>query len=168
MDFQTKDYFLLPDRSRPTRPDDRDQPHRAVRSIHHPPDSRVYPGRHYAAPGYRYSNYEPGRRSPGRPPAHDPRRRLPCHPKPFAQRGWSQQLTVSLARPRFAPGPVGKAALMGFEGFPLIVGWELTLACNLRCRHCASSAGLPRDNELTIEESLAICDQFPPLLVQEV
>jgi radical SAM protein with 4Fe4S-binding SPASM domain len=57
---------------------------------------------------------------------------------------------------------------MGFEGFPLIVGWELTLACNLRCRHCASSAGLPRDNELTIEESLAICDQFPPLLVQEV
>jgi radical SAM protein with 4Fe4S-binding SPASM domain len=57
---------------------------------------------------------------------------------------------------------------MGFEGFPLIVGWELTLACNLRCRHCASSAGLPRDREFTIEECLALCDQFPALLVQEV
>lgn len=57
---------------------------------------------------------------------------------------------------------------MGFEGFPLIIGWELTLACNLRCRHCASSAGLPRKDELTLDESLALCDQFPALLVQEV
>jgi radical SAM protein with 4Fe4S-binding SPASM domain len=57
---------------------------------------------------------------------------------------------------------------MGFEGFPLIVGWELTLACNLRCRHCASAAGLPRQDELSVAECLAICDQFPSLLVQEV
>ncbi|MFB0546564.1 MAG: radical SAM protein [Anaerolineae bacterium] len=57
---------------------------------------------------------------------------------------------------------------MAFEGFPFIIGWELTLACDLRCRHCGSSAGLPRANELTLEESLAICDQFPALLVQEV
>ncbi len=55
-----------------------------------------------------------------------------------------------------------------FEGFPLIVGWELTLACNLRCRHCASSAGEPRPNELTLDESLAICDQLPELLTVEV
>ena len=57
---------------------------------------------------------------------------------------------------------------MAFEGFPFIIGWELTLACNLRCRHCGSSAGLPRDNELSLEEALDICDQFPALLVQEV
>jgi radical SAM protein with 4Fe4S-binding SPASM domain len=57
---------------------------------------------------------------------------------------------------------------MGFEGFPLIVGWELTLACNLRCRHCASAAGLPRQGELSLEECLALCDQFPSLLVREV
>lgn len=57
---------------------------------------------------------------------------------------------------------------MGFEGFPYIVGWELTLACNLRCRHCGSSAGLRRARELSLEESLAICDQLPELLVQEV
>ncbi len=57
---------------------------------------------------------------------------------------------------------------MTFEGFPLVVGWELTLACNLRCRHCASSAGAKRPRELSLEEALAICDQFPLLLVQEV
>lgn len=57
---------------------------------------------------------------------------------------------------------------MGFDGLPFVVSWELTLACNLRCRHCGSSADLPRADELTLEESLAICDQFPALLVQEV
>jgi len=57
---------------------------------------------------------------------------------------------------------------MTFESFPYVVGWELTLACNLKCRHCASSAGQPRPNELTTAEALAICEQFPALAVQEV
>lgn len=57
---------------------------------------------------------------------------------------------------------------MPFEGFPFIVGWELTLTCNLRCSHCGSSAGEPRPNELTTDEALNICEQFPVLLVQEV
>lgn len=57
---------------------------------------------------------------------------------------------------------------MTFEGFPFIVGWELTLACNLRCKHCGSSAGPPRTNELTTKEALDLCEQFPSLLVREV
>jgi radical SAM protein with 4Fe4S-binding SPASM domain len=57
---------------------------------------------------------------------------------------------------------------MDFDGFPFIVGWELTLACNLRCRHCGSSAGASRHRELSLEEILAICDQLPNLLVYEV
>jgi radical SAM protein with 4Fe4S-binding SPASM domain len=57
---------------------------------------------------------------------------------------------------------------MDFEGFPFIVGWELTLTCNLRCAHCGSSAGQPRRNELTTTEALDLCAQFPALLVQEV
>lgn len=48
------------------------------------------------------------------------------------------------------------------------MGWELTLACNLRCKHCGSSAGQPRLAELTKKEAFQICDQFPELLVQEV
>ncbi len=57
---------------------------------------------------------------------------------------------------------------MSFEGFPFIIGWELTLDCNLSCRHCGSSAGLPRAGELSLRESIEICDQFPDLLVKEV
>ena len=57
---------------------------------------------------------------------------------------------------------------MGFEGFPLFITWELTFACNLRCHHCASSAGQEKINELTLDESLKICSQFPDLLVQDV
>ncbi len=55
-----------------------------------------------------------------------------------------------------------------FIGFPFIIGWELTLACNLRCAHCASRAGLARPGELSRDEAFAIADQFPPLLVYEV
>ena len=58
---------------------------------------------------------------------------------------------------------------MSFEGFPIVVGLELTLACNLQCKHCASSATRrTRNNELSFHELLAICDQFPDLFVQEV
>lgn len=57
---------------------------------------------------------------------------------------------------------------MSFEGFPHLIGWELTLACNLRCRHCASSAGTARAEEFSLQESLNLCEQFPELLVCEV
>jgi radical SAM protein with 4Fe4S-binding SPASM domain len=57
---------------------------------------------------------------------------------------------------------------MAFDGLPLLIGWELTLACNLRCRHCGSAAGLPRRDELSLAEALSVCDQLPDLLVQEV
>ncbi len=57
---------------------------------------------------------------------------------------------------------------MGFEGLPFVLGWELTLACNLRCAHCGSKAGKPRPAELSTDECLAICDQLPELVVQEV
>lgn len=55
-----------------------------------------------------------------------------------------------------------------FEGFPFIIGWELTLECNLGCAHCGSSAGRKRARELTLRESLGLCSQFPALMVQEV
>jgi radical SAM protein with 4Fe4S-binding SPASM domain len=55
-----------------------------------------------------------------------------------------------------------------FDGLPLVISWELTLECNLRCSHCGSSAGTPRIKELSLEESISICNQFPDLLVQEV
>ena len=74
---------------------------------------------------------------------------------------------------RGAPDPLSPLAkearcLMGFDGLPLVLAWELTLACNLRCKHCGSAAGFPRRNELNLAEALALCDQLPALLVQEV
>lgn len=40
---------------------------------------------------------------------------------------------------------------------PKMVGWEATLACNLRCIHCGSEAGKPRANELDSDEALNMC-----------
>jgi radical SAM protein with 4Fe4S-binding SPASM domain len=57
---------------------------------------------------------------------------------------------------------------MSFESFPFVIGWELTLACNIRCQHCGSAAGRVREHELSTGEALKICDQFPELLVREV
>jgi len=36
--------------------------------------------------------------------------------------------------------------------YPYSVNIELTLACNMRCEHCGSSAGRPRPSELSVEE----------------
>lgn len=43
---------------------------------------------------------------------------------------------------------------------PIAVGWETTLACNMRCKHCGSIAGAKRDDELTTDEAIALCRQF--------
>ena len=38
--------------------------------------------------------------------------------------------------------------------------WETTLACNLRCSHCGSSAGMRRSNELSTEECVHLCEDL--------
>ncbi len=46
--------------------------------------------------------------------------------------------------------------------------WETTLACNLACRHCGSSAGRARQGELDTAEALDLVDQLADLGVQEL
>jgi radical SAM protein with 4Fe4S-binding SPASM domain len=41
--------------------------------------------------------------------------------------------------------------------------WELTLACNLRCKHCGSFAGSKRDDEMSLEENLKVADDLAAL-----
>lgn len=48
--------------------------------------------------------------------------------------------------------------VMGFV--PRYVTWELTLGCNMNCRHCLVSAGKPRENELSTEEALRLCSDL--------
>ncbi len=40
---------------------------------------------------------------------------------------------------------------------PACAVWELTLACNLKCLHCGSTAGGRREAELSPAEALALC-----------
>lgn len=51
---------------------------------------------------------------------------------------------------------------------PLYAVWEITLACDLACRHCGSRAGKARPDELTTEEALGLAAQMMDLGVREV
>ena len=51
---------------------------------------------------------------------------------------------------------------------PRYVIWEITRACNFRCEHCAVAAGRPRDDELSTEEALDVCDALADLGVPAV
>ncbi|MCP4213546.1 MAG: radical SAM protein [bacterium] len=43
--------------------------------------------------------------------------------------------------------------------YPLMVAvWEITMNCNMRCKHCGSSCAGPLPDELTTEEALDLCD----------
>jgi radical SAM protein with 4Fe4S-binding SPASM domain len=50
---------------------------------------------------------------------------------------------------------------------PLVV-WEITLKCNMKCRHCGSSAGKARPDELTTEQSLDLCADLKKIGCREV
>jgi radical SAM protein with 4Fe4S-binding SPASM domain len=51
---------------------------------------------------------------------------------------------------------------------PVYAVWELTLRCDLACRHCGSRAGAARPDELTLEEALDLVRQLAALGVREV
>lgn len=45
------------------------------------------------------------------------------------------------------------------------VVWELTNGCNMRCKHCGSSCTIPKQDELSLEECLNICDMLSEMKV---
>ena len=51
---------------------------------------------------------------------------------------------------------------------PIYAVWEITLKCDLACRHCGSRAGQARPNELSTEECLDLVRQMAELGVKEV
>ncbi len=48
---------------------------------------------------------------------------------------------------------------------PLFVIWEVTGACNLKCKHCLSSSGRPHPNELNTEEARRLIDALEQMKV---
>lgn len=55
---------------------------------------------------------------------------------------------------------------LGF--YPRFCVWELTLACNLKCRHCGSFAGARRDRELSSEECDKIADDLAAMRCEKL
>src|SRR6476469_7940922 len=51
---------------------------------------------------------------------------------------------------------------------PIYAVWEVTLACDLACRHCGSRAGRARPEELDTAECLDLVQQMAALGVREV
>jgi radical SAM protein with 4Fe4S-binding SPASM domain len=51
---------------------------------------------------------------------------------------------------------------------PLVAIWELTLRCDLACRHCGSRAGHARPNELSTDECVDLVRQLAELGTKEV
>lgn len=51
---------------------------------------------------------------------------------------------------------------------PIYAVWEITLACDLACRHCGSRAGHARPDELSTAECLDVVRQLSELGVHEV
>lgn len=48
---------------------------------------------------------------------------------------------------------------------PLFVIWEITGACNLRCKHCLSDSGKPLPNELNTQEAKKLIDTLEMMKV---
>lgn len=51
---------------------------------------------------------------------------------------------------------------------PLNVEWEITNACNLRCKHCYVSAGEGLDSELTTNEALKLVKELDEIGVTDI
>jgi radical SAM protein with 4Fe4S-binding SPASM domain len=51
---------------------------------------------------------------------------------------------------------------------PVVVVWEITLACDLACQHCGSRAGRRRRDELSTAEGLDLIDQIAELGCRDV
>jgi radical SAM protein with 4Fe4S-binding SPASM domain len=51
---------------------------------------------------------------------------------------------------------------------PIYAVWEITLACDLACRHCGSRAGRARPDELSTAECLDLIAQMAALGVREI
>ena len=48
---------------------------------------------------------------------------------------------------------------------PICLTWEITYGCNLRCKHCLSSSGLTRADELTTAEAKRLIDTWAEMKV---
>jgi radical SAM protein with 4Fe4S-binding SPASM domain len=53
-------------------------------------------------------------------------------------------------------------------GAPFLIVWDITARCNLRCKHCYSTAGAPLPKELSTEEAMKVIDDLADLGVAAI
>jgi radical SAM protein with 4Fe4S-binding SPASM domain len=51
---------------------------------------------------------------------------------------------------------------------PTAAVWEITMDCNMRCKHCGSSCSGPLPDELTTEEAMEMCDALARIGLQRI
>ena len=51
---------------------------------------------------------------------------------------------------------------------PFRVFYDITYKCNLRCKHCFTSSGIQKKDELTIDEKIKLVEQLSKLGVERV
>ncbi len=74
--------------------------------------------------------------------------------------------TAEPARRRLPLAPASRPVDRQYK--PVYAVWEVTLACDLACRHCGSRAGRARPDELTTAECLDLVAQMADLGVMEL
>jgi radical SAM protein with 4Fe4S-binding SPASM domain len=70
--------------------------------------------------------------------------------------------------PSPAPEPLAEARAKDAAYKPLVAVWEITLRCDLACRHCGSRAGGERPDEMTTAECLDVVRQLAEIGTREV
>ncbi len=75
--------------------------------------------------------------------------------------------------PHAPPGPrdlplEAEARAIDRRTRPIYAVWEITLQCDLACRHCGSRAGRARPDELTTEQCFELARQMAELGIKEV
>jgi len=100
-------------------------------------------------------------------------------PDPLSPEARAQELARARPRRNLPIAPLAKRGARNLpladeardvdrKSRPIYAVWEITLACDLACRHCGSRAGHDRPDELTPAEALDLVDQMADLGVKEV
>lgn len=106
-----------------------------------------------------------GMRAPNEPLSADDRAAILARPRPVRTLPIFDGPAEEITKRRFlplAPAPAGEAYQ------PRVAVWEITLRCDLSCRHCGSRAGRARPDELSTEECLDLVRQLAEIGTKEV
>jgi len=99
---------------------------------------------------------------PLRPLGDDERSAILARPRP------ARSLPLLEQQPKRRYLPLAEARDSDRQYEPLLCVWEVTLRCDLACRHCGSRAGHARPDELSTEECVELVRQLAGIGTREV